>query len=186
MLNTSNSLFLPVSVQDHIRGRSHPLVTLVEYGDYECPSSKQAYLISRNLLKQLQSELNFVFRNFPLRQLHPHAECAAQAAEAAGAQGHFWEMHDLLFENQNALELEDLNRYAKTLGLDLEAFAQDLENRAFAKRVTEDFRSGIRSGVNSTPAFFMNETRYIGPIDHDSILEALQKEIDKELIRRAI
>jgi protein-disulfide isomerase len=117
--------------------------------------------------------MRFVFRNFPLANVHIHAEHAAEAAEAAGAQGSFWEMHDTLFENQMALEDEDLARYAAALGLDVDRFVSELFSGAHSSRVREDFRSGIRSGVNGTPTFFINDMRYDGPRDVETMVAAL-------------
>jgi protein-disulfide isomerase len=150
----------PVSASDHAAGPEGAPVTLVEYGDYECPYCGMAYPIVKRAQQKLGSQLRFVFRNFPLAESHPHARLAAQAAEAAAAQGRFWEMHDMLFEHQDALEAKDLVSYAKSLGLDTAQFARDLEAGTYAKRVRDDFRSGVRSGVNGTPTFFVNGNRY--------------------------
>jgi protein-disulfide isomerase len=152
----------PVSAQDHVAGPDNAPVTLVEYGDFECPYCGMAHPIVQAARRELGSQLRFVFRHFPLAEAHPHARLAAQAAEAAGAQGRFWEMHDMLFEHQDALDMEDLVGYAKSLGLDTEKFARDLESGTYAKKVRDDFRSGVRSGVNGTPTFFVNGTRYDG------------------------
>ncbi len=152
----------PVGQEDHTIGPADAPVTLVEYGDYQCPYCGMAYPIVKRAQRALGNELRFVFRNFPLAEAHPHARLAAQAAEAAGAQGKFWEMHDTLFENQDALEAEDIMGYAESLGLDTARFARDLEAETFAKRVRDDFRSGVKSGVNGTPTFFMNGARYDG------------------------
>ena len=152
----------PVSESDHSAGADDAPVTLVEYGDYECPYCGMAHPIVKRAQEELGRSLRFVFRNFPLAEAHPHARLAAQAAEAAGAQGQFWEMHDMIFEHQDALEVEDLVGYAKALGLDTQKFARDLEDAAYAKRVRDDFRSGVKSGVNGTPTFFMNGARYDG------------------------
>ena len=152
----------PVSEADHSAGADDAPVTLVEYGDYECPYCGMAHPIVKKAQEDLGSQLRFVFRNFPLAEAHPHARLAAQAAEAAGAQGNFWEMHDTLFEHQDALDVEDLVAYAESLGLDTAKFKRDLEAPAFVKRVRDDFRSGVKSGVNGTPTFFMNGVRYDG------------------------
>jgi protein-disulfide isomerase len=152
----------PVSTQDHAAGPDDAPVTLVEYGDFECPYCGMAHPIVQAAQRELGSQLRFVFRHFPLAEAHPHARLAAQAAEAAGAQGRFWEMHDMLFEHQDALDAEDLVGYAKTLGLDTARFARDLESGTYAKKARDDFRSGVRSGVNGTPTFFVNGTRYDG------------------------
>ena len=152
----------PVSEADHAAGPDDAPVTLVEYGDYECPYCGMAQPIVKKAEEDLGSKLRFVFRNFPLAEAHPHARLAAQAAEAAGAQGKFWEMHDTLFEHQDALDVEDLLAYAESLGLDTAKFERDLEAPAYVKRVRDDFRSGVKSGVNGTPTFFMNGARYDG------------------------
>jgi protein-disulfide isomerase len=152
----------PVSALDHIAGPDDAPVTLVEYGDFECPYCGMAHPIVQAAQRELGSQLRFVFRHFPLAEAHPHARLAAQAAEAAGAQGRFWEMHDMLFEHQDALEVEDLVGYAKSLGLDTAKFARDLESGKYAKKPRDDFRSGVRSGVNGTPTFFVNGIRYNG------------------------
>jgi protein-disulfide isomerase len=152
----------PVGADDHAVGPDDAPVTLVEYGDFECPYCGMAHPIVKRARKTLGSQLRFVFRHFPLAEIHPHARVAAQAAEAAGAQGKFWEMHDTLFEHQDALEVEDLLGYAESLGLDTVKFARDLEAGTFEKRVRDDFRSGVKSGVNGTPTFFINGARYDG------------------------
>ena len=167
-------LTLPVGERDHVRGPSNAPVTLVEYGDYECPHCGRAYPIVKAVQGRVGNELRFVFRNFPLRESHPHAQRAAESAEAAGAQGRFWEMHDRLFERQFALDDEYLIEYAGDLGLDVERFRAELVGRVYEPRVREDFRSGVRSGVNGTPTFFINGVRYDGSWDRDSLLAALQ------------
>ena len=152
----------PVSARDHVAGPDDAPVTLVEYGDYECPHCGRAHPVVKAVQRQLGDQLRFVFRNFPLAEAHPHALVAAQAAESAGAQGRFWEMHDMIFEHQDALELQDLVGYAELLGLDVERFERDLETGTYAKKVRDNFRSGVRSGVNGTPTFFLNGERYDG------------------------
>ena len=169
----SGLLTLPVSERDHIQGPLDAPVTLVEYGDYECPYCGQAYYVLQALEQQMGDLLCFVFRNFPLTSVHPHAERAAEAAEAAGAQGKFWEMYDMLYENQQALDDTDLLQYAAALGLDLDRFNRDMAEHRYAARIREDFMSGVRSGVNGTPTFFINGTRYNGAYDLESLAEAL-------------
>jgi protein-disulfide isomerase len=149
-------------------------VTIVEYGDYECPYCGQAHLIVAELLNRVGGEVLFAFRPFPLTTVHPHAELAAEAAEAAGAQGKFWEMHDTLFENQEALERDDLLQYATNLGLDVGAFTNQLATHAYASKVREDFMSGVRSGVNGTPSFFINGVLHRGGYELNSLLTAVQ------------
>jgi protein-disulfide isomerase len=172
----------PVSEADHAAGPDDAPVALVEYGDYECPYCGMAHPIVKKAQEDLGSQLRFVFRNFPLAEAHPHARLAAQAAEAAGAQGKFWEMHDTLFEHQDALEVADLIGYAKSLGLDTAKFERDLEAAAYVKRVRDDFRSGVRSGVNGTPTFFMNGARYDGSWAN---VEAFIRTL-RELARQAV
>jgi protein-disulfide isomerase len=145
---------------------------LVEYGDYECLYCCEAYALVKELQQRLGDRLCFAFRNFPLVTAHPHAECAAEAAEAAGAQGMFWEMHDVLYENQEALEDENLLEYASALGLDLRRFTREMNEHVYTPKVREDFRSGVRSGVNGT-SFFINGACYDGPLDVQSLFTAL-------------
>ncbi|MGZ4962299.1 MAG: DsbA family protein [Limisphaerales bacterium] len=166
-----------VTRRDHIRGPANAPVTLVEYGDFECPYCSQAHTILQAIEEQMGDQLRFVFRHFPLTNMHPHAEHAAEAAEAAGAQGRFWEMHDLLFENQDALDDRDLVNYAAELGLDAKRVASDIVSGVHEHRIRQDFISGMRSDVNGTPTFFINNTRYDGEFDGDSMLEALQAEL---------
>jgi protein-disulfide isomerase len=167
------TLAVPVSKRDHIQGPFNAPSTLLEYGDYECPACGATYPLTKAIQAAMQEQLRFVFRNFPLANIHPHAEHAAEAAEAAGAQKRFWEMHDTLFENQMALEDEDLARYAAALSLDVDRFINELLSGVYTPRVREDFRSGIRSGVNGTPTFFINGIRYDGPRDLETMVEAL-------------
>jgi protein-disulfide isomerase len=165
----------PVGELDHVVGPDDAPVTLVEYGDYECPYCGMAHPIVKSVQRELGSRLRFVFRNFPLAEAHPHARKAAQAAEAAAAQGKFWEMHDMIFEHQDALEDEDLIADARSLGLDAERVARELEAGTHAKRVRDDFRSGVRSGVNGTPTFFVNGDRYEGSwANEESFIRALR------------
>ena len=168
-------LSVPVTRRDHIRGRFDAASTLVEYGDYECPACGAAEPLAQAIQAALGRQLRFVFRNFPLTNIHPHAEHAAEAAEAADAQKSFWEMHDTLFQNQMALEDEDLARYAVALGLDVDRFIEELMSGVYTPRVREDFRGGIKSGVNGTPTFFINGFRYDGPRDLETMIEALRK-----------
>ena len=170
---TEGKLILPVSARDHIAGPAQAPVTLVEYGDYECPYCGQAYIVMEELEDVFGNLLRVVFRHFPLTNVHPHAQHAAEAAEAAGAQDSFWEMHDYLFEHQEALEDEDLIGYADDLGLDMARFGRDLAEHRFAARIREDVLSGIRSGVNGTPTFFINGVRHDGLYDFDSLAAAI-------------
>jgi protein-disulfide isomerase len=149
-------------------------VTLVEYGDYECPYCGAAYPIIKQVQERMGEKLRFVFRNFPITTSHPHAGQAAEAAEAAASQGSFWEMHDLLYENQRRLEDEHLRTYAEQLGLDLESFDRDLAEHVHAARVREDFMSGVRSGVNGTPTFYINGARHDDSYEVNTLLAALE------------
>lgn len=176
----------PVGRRDHIQGYDHALVTLVEYGDFQCSTCGRTFPLIQQLQIKFGNLLRFVFRHFPLRQAHPNAELAAQASEAASAQGKFWEMHSLFYQNQFALRKEDILQFAEQLELDLEEFSSALEQKTFAKRVSEDFRSGVRSGVNATPTLFINGYRYDGMLDFDEISNSIQEEIDQEELRRAI
>lgn len=169
----STKLTLAVGKRDHAQGPADAPVTLVEYGDYECPGCGAAYPIVKALQRRLGKTLRFVFRNFPLQRLHPHAEIAAEAAEAAGAQGRFWQMHDLLYENQEELDPPSLAGYARAAEVDAVRWARDMESGATTERVKEDFMSGVRSGVNGTPTFFINGQRHDGPFDEESLLAAI-------------
>jgi Na+/H+ antiporter NhaA len=164
----------PVDVaHDHIRGRVDAPFTLVEYGDFECPFCARATGVGRELRTRFGDELRYVFRHLPLPDVHPHAEIAARAGEAAGAQGRFWEMHDVLFAHQDELELEDLVGYAGELGLDVEQFVRDLEDEEHAQRVRADVASAEASGARGTPTFFVGDRRHIGPHDAETLARAL-------------
>jgi len=166
-------LTLPIGERDHVLGSPHARVALLEYGDYECPYCGAAHAVLKQVLQIMGDELRFAFRHFPLTQIHLHAQMAAEAAEAAGAQGHFWELHDLLYEHQSRLGIRDLLGHAAALSLDVRRFAVDLETHRYAPRVREDFLSGVRSGVNGTPTFFINGVRHNGGFDLGSMLSAL-------------
>jgi protein-disulfide isomerase len=155
----------PVNQKDHIQGNPGASIELVEYGDYQCPYCGQAYLIIKSIQAKTGDQLKFVFRNFPLTEIHQRSAYAAVAAEAAGFQGKFWEMHDILFENQKNLQDEDLIRYAEQLNLDIKKFQEDFRNREYKERVESDFESGVRSGVNATPSFFINGAKYEGSFE---------------------
>jgi protein-disulfide isomerase len=170
-------LTVPVTDRDHVIGPATAPVTLVEYGDYECPFCGAAHPVTKQLVRLLGDDLRFAFRHFPLTQIHPLAALAAEAAEAAGAQGRFWEMHDLLFENQPRLARQDLLGYARLLGLDVDRFALELERHVHRPRVREDFLSGVRSGVNGTPTFFVNGVRHNGGWDLESMLATIRASV---------
>ena len=168
-------LTFPDPRRDHIQGRHDAPIALLEYGDFECPVCGESYPIVKAIQDELGADLCFAFRHFPLVNVHPHAQQAAEAAEAAGAQGKFWPMHDRLFEEQEALEVEDFTRHAEALGLDLSRFASELLAGAYRDRVREDFRVGARGGVNGTPSFFINGARYDGLRGLDPLLIALNE-----------
>ena len=167
------ALTLPNPERDHISGSADGSIKLLEYGDYECPFCAEAQPIVKEVQRRLGDDLLFAFRNFPLTNIHPHSEHAAEAAEAAGAQGNFWGMHDVLFENQGALEDENLAEYAAELGLDKTRLIREVASEAYARRIREDFKSGVRGGVNGTPTFFINGERYDGTRDLKHLLNAL-------------
>ncbi len=167
-------LSVPVGDDDYSQGSKDAKITLVEYGDYECPYCGKAYPIVKKIQAEMGDDLKFVFRNFPITQSHPHALHAAEAAEIAGKQGKFWEMHDALYENQKALDDESLKKYAEKIGLDAENFAADLENGTYEEKVRTDFMNGVESGVNGTPSFFINGTRFDGSWEYEDLLEALK------------
>jgi len=173
-MDDSARLTQPVSARDHAEGPADAHLTLVEYGDYQCPYCGAAYPVVKRLQKTLGRKLRFVFRNFPLTQTHPYALIAAETAEAAALQGRFWEMHDLLFEQQALLEPDIIPTWAERLGLDLERLGNDISQGLVEGRIKEDRQSGIRSGVNGTPTFFVNGRRFDGPLDYDSLLAALK------------
>jgi NhaA family Na+:H+ antiporter len=164
----------PTRADDHFQGPADALVTLVEYGDYQCPHCRLVYYNIRELQARLGDRLHYVYRHLPVSSMHPDAQLAAEAAEAAGAQGKFWEMHDKLYQNDQ-LDRPHLLRYAAEIGLDLDRFQGDLDDHAFAERVQNDFAGGIRSGVNGTPTFFLNGERYDGSWDLESLVELVQK-----------
>ena len=170
-------LVTPVSSDDHAQGEASAPVTLVEYGDYECPYCGEAYPVVKALQRHFGKRLRFVYRNFPLTQAHPHAEPAAEVAEAAAAQGQFWAMHDAIFEHQSALDQSDLLRYAEEAGLDVDAIAEALAAHTYASRVRRDFLGGVRSGVNGTPSFFINGDKYEGDYNVPSMTAAIEQEL---------
>ena len=175
MSTFTSRLILPVSTdRDHVRGPVKAPITLLEYGDYECPFCGAAHPIVNEVRRRAGDRLRFVYRHFPLTNVHPHAQAAAESAEAAGAQGRFWQMHDLLFEAQDALGPEDLVARAEVLGLDVPRFVRELEESVHRSRVREDFMSGVRSGVNGTPSFFVNEVRHEGAADVQSLLWSIE------------
>ena len=166
-------LKVPVGAADHAQGPNGAPVTLVEYGDYECPHCGRAYPIVKALQKQFGRQLRFVFRNFPLREIHPNAGPAAETAEFAAASDKFWPMHDLLFENQESLGDTLFLKLARQLKLDAGALEKALVDHTFTERVQEDFAGGVRSGVNGTPTFFINGNRHDGDFELQTLVEAV-------------
>ena len=146
----------PVNVSDHHINKAGTSIVLVEFGDYECPHCARAHPLVKQLLKENEGSVDFVFRHFPLQEVHPNAFIAAMTAEAAGKQGQFWQMHDLIFENQDRLSSKLLLSFAETLGLDMTVFSRDVRHHLTQKKIDMDFESGLRSGVNGTPTFYIN------------------------------
>lgn len=169
---------------DHVRGPDDAPVTLVEYGDFECPHCGRAEPIVRDLLAGFGADVRFVFRHLPLTDVHEHAQLAAESSEAAAAQDRFWEMHDLLFEHQDALELDDLVGYATELGLDVGRFTDELRGRRNALRVARDVQSAEQSGVIGTPTFFVNGRRHHGAYDEATLGELVRQNLRHELTAR--
>jgi len=170
-----SKLVLPIKDRDHIQGPIDAPLSLLEYGDYECPYCGEAHPIVKAVQKRLANKLCFAFRNFPLVNSHPFAEHAAEAAEAAAAQGKFWPMHDLLFENQAALDDESLAEYAETLGLDSRRLIAEVLAGEHTARIRDDFKTGAHDGVNGTPTFFVNGLRYEGEPDVEAMVAALKQ-----------
>jgi protein-disulfide isomerase len=166
-------LKIPVSSKDHLQGAVDAPVILVEYGDYQCPHCGHAYPIVKRVQKHFGKKLGFVFRNFPLNEIHPNAEAAAETAEFAGENGKFWEMHDGIFENQGALSLPMLLELAQELGLSGDGLTKALENHTYTQRVKSDFIGGARSGVNGTPTFFINGERFDEAPEYEELVAAI-------------
>jgi protein-disulfide isomerase len=173
----TTKLSLPVNEsRDHIQGPITAPVSLVEYGDYECPYCAQAYLITKEIQERLGNKLRFVFRNFPITKIRPHAYETALAAEAAAAQDKFWEMYDYLFKHGQAVTNDSLRRSAANLGLNLTRFDREFHDRIYSSHIDEDIQSGKSSGVKGTPTFFINGELYNRSWDLDSLLGALDEE----------
>jgi protein-disulfide isomerase len=167
-----------IHAADHHKGNLMAAITLVEYGDYQCPHCKKAHFLLKRLFEEKGEDILFVFRNFPLRKIHPHAFTAAAASEAAGRQDRFWAMHDLIFENQNKLTVNYFMKLAERIELDPERFATDSKDELIYDKIKTDFESGIRSGVNATPTFFLNGNRLL---TYDETYDSLSEAIDKQL-----
>jgi protein-disulfide isomerase len=161
----------PISEKDHVQGNPDAPITLVQYGDYQCPFCWKAYPIVKRLQVSLGDHLKFIFRNFPLTKVHPHAKIAALASEAAALQHKFWEMHDLLYERHKDLQYEAILSYASELGLDLDLFEKNIKNPELEEKVDADFLGGLRSGVNATPTFFINGEKYTESWEENNLLE---------------
>ena len=173
----ASRLTRPVGDDDHQQGAADAPVTLVEYGDYECSYCGAAHPIVQAIQQEMGDRLRFVFRNFPLTQIHPHAQGAAEAAEAAADQEAFWPYHDHLYEHQDALSHRDLTGYAAEFNFDSSRFERALENHDFEARVRADFMSGVRSGVNGTPTFFINGVRHDDSYEFEVLLAALKQAV---------
>jgi protein-disulfide isomerase len=171
----------PSGPNDHLRGELSAAIQLVEFGDFECPYCGQAYPIVKALEESLGSRLCVAFRHFPIVGSHPHALFAAEAAEAAAAQGRFWEMHDALYQHQHALELPHLEQYAASLDLDLRRFHEELRSHAHTEKIRANLHSGAVSGVNGTPTFFINGRRHDGAWDFESLYQALTEASQPEV-----
>ena len=167
----------PVSEQDHVTGNLQSPVILVEYGDFQCPHCGAAYPIVKQIVKDYKERMAFVFRHFPLAEAHPYAQAAAVASEAAANQGKFWQMHALIFENQHMLGVEMLLQLAESLKLDMKKFEHDFKDPKLFKKVEDQFESGILSGVNGTPSFYINGTKYNDSYDYDSLTKAIDQAI---------
>jgi len=174
-VHPSGTLEPSVSARDHAQGPPIASVTLVEFGDYQCPFCGAAHLVVKQLQRARGENLRFVYRNFPITAIHPLALVAAEAAEAAALYGKFWEMHDLLLENQSSVNSETLVSWAEQIGLDVGHFVATDRLAEVTRRIKEDRRSAIASGVNGTPCFFVNGTRFDGPPRYDFLLRAIEE-----------
>ena len=176
------TLNIMITENDHVQGNDTAALTLIEYGDYECPYCGRAYPMVKSMQQIFGETLRFVFRNFPWSKIHPHAFLAAVATEAAGLQNKFWEMHDIIFENQRNLTENTLKEFAKQIGLATDMFQADIKRPELSRKVHSDFESGIRLAVNRTPTFFLNGKRYEGHLHEDQLQSFLQEELS-ELIK---
>jgi protein-disulfide isomerase len=173
------TLKVPIGEGDHVQGGATAPCTLVEYGDFECPYCGAAYPIVKRVQKHFGKRLRFVFRNFPLAEMHPHAEFAAETAEFAAAHGKFWEMHDLLYENQTRMGGPLFEELAKSLKLSPVDLLASLQKREFLPRVRADFSGGARSGVNGTPTFFINGQRHDASYEYADMVAAIEAVLPK-------
>ncbi|MFL6301748.1 MAG: DsbA family protein [Terriglobales bacterium] len=166
-----------IGPHDHVQGPADAPLTLVEYGDFECPHCGRAHHFIKQLQRQFGKQLRFVYRHFPLTQMHPYAASAAETSEFAGAHGKFWQMHDLLYENQEQLGIDLYMELAEELGLSQPTLRSALGSGEFAAKVRHDFSGGVRSGVNGTPSFFINGERFDGAVE--DLADALQQELQR-------
>lgn len=166
--------------RDHLQGEAEAPIQLLEYGDFECPYCAEAHVAIKEVQKKLKRKLCFAYRHFPLVNKHQSAEAAAEAAESAAVRGKFWEMHDLLFENQDALDEDDLMQYAEEAGVEGGDLIEEVNAGTYAERIQEDQQAGKRAGVEGTPVFFINGNRYEGDLETASLLEALQATLQKQ------
>jgi formate-nitrite transporter family protein len=167
-----------VTADDHVLGPADAPVTLLEYGDYECPFCRGAFRDVHRLLDRYPGKILFVFRNFPITQVHPHAEMAAEAAEAAAAQGKFWEMYELLLQDTSELDLDSLLRYADRLGLDVARFRNEVMGNVYTEKISGDISEGVRNGVNQTPKFYVNGRRIDGKFPMEGLVEAVHDAVE--------
>ncbi len=163
-----------LAADDHVRGAADAPVTVLEYGDYECPYCRGAFRDVRRLVDEHPAEIRFVFRNFPIPELHPHAEQAAEAAEASAAQGKFWDMHDLLLQPYSHLDADSLATYAELIGLDIARFRQEVTGQVYAAKIRADVAEGLRNGVNATPKFYVNGLRVDGKVPLEHLVELVE------------
>ena len=170
-------LAVPLDARDHAQGPENAPVTLVEYGDYECPTCGQAFPIVKQLRQTLSDQLRLIFRHFPQSNIHPHASVAAQAAEAAGAQKKFWPMHDMLFEHQTEFDEVDFAQLALRAGVELYQFEADMASERFAGKVLRDYEGGVISGVKKTPTLFINGRKYTGPLEYEALFASINGQI---------
>lgn len=182
--SVSSGELLKVAEDDWVKGNKEAKVTLIEYSDFQCPACGAYYPIVKQLNHEIGDKIVFAYRHFPLRQAHPNAELAAQAAEAAGRQGKFWEMHDMLFENQKewsnqSSPKETIGKYAQSLNFDIERFKSDLDSKEVKGKVNNDYQSGIKARVNSTPTFFLNGNKLDNPRNYEEFKDLIQKVISQ-------
>jgi protein-disulfide isomerase len=170
---------IPVNERDHVRGREDSHVTVVKYGDFECTDCRNTHEVLKKSPELFSKGLRFIYRHFPLFQIHPHALIAAEATEAAAAQGKFWEMHDRIFANPNKLEQKHLHHYAREIGLDVERFDEELNNHVYADQIKRDMEKSLIYGVTGTPTFYINETRYDEGLNVQRMLDYISSLLDK-------